>query len=224
MAGDWKGRGGGRLPGQPNLEITGGPGAGGGRAGSQPTIEDSGSWVGRGGGRADNQGTIEESSFLGTRSQESTGQMVSAGDEHVADPEGNYVFALEIDGIEVAQFLECSGLKSTTEVFELQEGGMNYRVHKLPGQTRWDNITLRFGVTNDVSLLQWRDEILQDEFGSSSRRNGSIVLKNNQMETVRRYNFVGAWPVSWEGPSFSASGSELAIEMVELAHHGVYIS
>ena len=29
----------------------------------------------------------------------------------VLDPEGNYVFALEIDGIEVAQFLECSGLK-----------------------------------------------------------------------------------------------------------------
>ena len=65
---------------------------------------------------------------------------------------------------------------------------MNGRVHKLPGQTRWDNLVLRYGVTNDVSLLKWRDEIQQDSFGKGSRRNGSIVIKNNQMEVVRRYN------------------------------------
>ena len=86
---------------------------------------------------------------------------MSAKDQ-VADPEGNYVFALEINGVEVAQFLECSGLKTSTEVYELQEGGMNFRVHKLPGQSRWENVTLRYGVTTDTTLLQWRDEILQD--------------------------------------------------------------
>jgi phage tail-like protein len=147
-----------------------------------------------------------------------------SGVSHVADPEGNFIFALEIDGIEVAQFLECSGLKSATEVFELQEGGMNHRVHKLPGQSRWENIILRSGVTNDVSLLQWRGEILSDEFGSGSRRNGSVVVKNNQMEVVRRYNFVDAWPVGWEGPTLSSSAAELAIEVIELAHHGIYVS
>ena len=100
---------------------------------------------------------------------------------------------------------------------------MNHSVHKLPGQSRWDNIQLRYGVTSDVSLIKWRGEILQDDFGGGSRRNGSIVLKNNSMEVVRRYNFVGAWPVAWEGPSLSASGSELAIEMIELAHHGITV-
>lgn len=143
---------------------------------------------------------------------------------NVADPEGNFIFALEIDGIEVAQFLECSGLKSTTEVFELQEGGMNHRVHKLPGQSRWENLQLRYGVTGDVSLLKWRNEILADQFSAQKRRKGSIVVKNNQMQVVRRYNFVEAWPVSWEGPSFSSSGAELAIEMIELAHSGISVS
>jgi phage tail-like protein len=139
------------------------------------------------------------------------------------DPEGNFIFALEIDGQEVAQFLECSGLKSTTEIFELQEGGMNHRVHKLPGQSRWENLQLRYGVTGDVSLLKWRNEILNDEFDFGKRRKGSIVVKNNQMEVVRRYNFVDAWPVSWEGPSLSSSGAELAIEMIELAHSGISV-
>lgn len=221
---DWRGRGKGRPGSQPSVPAEGGPGAGEGRPGRQPTISTRSSWVGAGAGRAGGQMTIAASSTLGSRSSASTGAMTSAGDAHVADPEGNYIFALEIDGIEVAQFLECSGLKSSTEIFELVEGGMNHRVHKLPGQSRWENITLRYGVTNDISLMKWRDEILQDKFGRSARRNGSIVVKNNQMETVRRYNFVDAWPVGWEGPAFSSSSSELAIESVELAHHGVYVS
>ncbi|MCK6513480.1 MAG: hypothetical protein RIT28_3199 [Pseudomonadota bacterium] len=138
------------------------------------------------------------------------------------EPEGNYVFALEIDGVAIANFMECSGLKTSTQVFELEEGGVNHRVHKLPGQSRWENVTLRYGVTSDTSLLNWRNELLQDGF--QSRRNGAIIVKNNAMEEVRRYSFVNAWPVAYEGPSFAAGGSELAVEMIEIAHHGLTIS
>jgi len=168
---------------------------------------------------------------MGTRSTASTKHMLSqnpqAGgvvDKHVADPEGAYVFCLEIEGVEIAQFLECSGLKSTTTIFELEEGGMNHRVHKLPGQSKWDNITLRYGVTGDVSLMGWRGGIIQDEFGKGSRKNGAIVVKNNQMEVVRRYNFMEAWPVSWEGPSLNSQSNELAIESIELAHNGIEVT
>ena len=140
----------------------------------------------------------------------------------IVDPEGNMLFALEIDGIEVANFLECSGLKTSTEVVEIQEGGLNQYVHKLPGQSRWENITLRYGVTGDTSLLEWRTEVLQDEYGS--RRNGAIVVKNLAGEEVRRYSFKLAWPVAWEGPAFNAGGADLAVEMLELAHHGIEVS
>ncbi len=222
---DWTGRGKGRSSkNQGTVTAEGGPGKGGGRSGSQPTIESSSSWTGKGGGRSSSQPSLGDSSSLSTRSSSSGSSGSSSSSSQTDDPEGNFVFALEIDGVEVAQFLECSGLKTSTEVFELQEGGMNHRVHKLPGQSRWENITLRYGVTSDTTLLEWRGEILNDEFDAGSRRNGSIVVKNNQMEVVRRYNFEGAWPVAWEGPSFSSSSSELAIEMVELAHHGIYVS
>lgn len=201
-------------------------GKGKGRTGAQPTVEARSDWKSAGKGRSGPQPKVGTGSQLGSRSASGAAQTRSGGGglANVSDPEGNFIFALEIDGIEIAQFLECSGLKSHTEVFELQEGGMNHSVHKLPGQSRWDNIQLRYGVTSDVALIKWRGEILQDDFGEGSRRNGSIVLKNNSMEVVRRYNFVGAWPVAWEGPSLSASGSELAIEMIELAHHGITVA
>jgi phage tail-like protein len=218
------GAGGGRSAAQPSVPALGGAGAGGGRPGGQPTISSPSSWVGAGKGRAAAQPAVRGANGAGARSEAATAAWRSGGGSNVSDPEGNYIFALEIDGIEVAQFLECAGIKTQTEIFELQEGGMNHRVHKLPGQSRWDNLQLRYGVTRDVSLLKWRDEILQDRWGADKRRNGSIVVKNNQMNVVRRYNFVGAWPVAWEGPSLSSSAAELAIEMIELAHHGITVA
>ena len=149
----WVGRGGGRKPSQPTIVTEGGSGRGGGRAGGQPTISSPSSWVGKGKGRAGGQPSVSGANGAGARSEAATAAWRSAKGTssgkvaNVADPEGNYIFALEIDGIEVAQFLECSGLKTSTEVFEIQEGGMNHRVHKLPGQSRWENLQLRYGVT-----------------------------------------------------------------------------
>ena len=139
----------------------------------------------------------------------------------ILDPHGNYIFSLQIDEIAVAQFFEISGIKSTTNVVEVEEGGVNYRVHKLPGQSRWENVVLRFGVSVDTSIAEWRQEILDDKFGN--RKNVSIVLYDMAMAEVRRWELKNAWPVAYEGPQLNAQGSELAIEMIELAHEGIEI-
>lgn len=141
---------------------------------------------------------------------------------YIDDPEGNMIFALEVAGVEIGHFIECSGLKSSTAPFEIEEGGMNHAVHRLPGQSKWDNITLKYGVTRDTTLLSWRDEVLQDTFGA--RRSGAILVKNLKGEVVRRYNFKNAWPLSWSGPAFNANGKELAVETLEIAHSGIEIS
>ena len=59
------------------------------------------------------------------------------------DPAGASVFALELDGVEVAWFLGCDGPRSRTAVVEIEEGGVNDRVHQLPGKTTWAPIVLR---------------------------------------------------------------------------------
>lgn len=138
------------------------------------------------------------------------------------DPYGNYHFELELDTTVVGHFLECSGLKSSCEVFEIEEGGMNGRSYKRPGRSKWENIVLRYASSTSLRLLQWRDEFLQDQFGR--RLNGEIRLKNNAGDVIRSWKFKDAWPVSWEGPSLNAGSSELAIETLEIAHEGLTIS
>ena len=250
MAEDWRGRGGGRKGPQPRISGRSswrgaGKGKGGRMLGGMIPAPDAiasnpiafqlanmaayelrshiegmlGIWTGRGKGRKPGQPALADPLVLGTP----RGTETNFSNPHILDPEGAYIFCLEINKVEVAHFLECSGLKSSTTVFELEEGGMNHRVHKLPGQSRWENITLRYGVTAESTMLTWRGEILQDKFKADSRKHGAIVVKNNHMQVVRRYNFKSAWPVSWEGPSFNAQSNELAIESIELAHDGIEV-
>ncbi len=53
------------------------------------------------------------------------------------------------------------------------------------------------------------------------RKNGSIVLMNDAQEEKLRWNFSEAWPTKWTGPTFNATGNDVAIEALEIAHEGV---
>ena len=136
----------------------------------------------------------------------------------IPDPYGNFNFTIEIDGIERAAFQECSGFDSTIDVIEHREGGENTTLRKLPGLTKYSNITLKWGMTNDRELYDWHRRVVEGEI---ERKNGSIVLRNRKGEEVARWNFVRAWPTKWDGPDLNAEGNDVAIETLELAHEGV---
>jgi phage tail-like protein len=135
------------------------------------------------------------------------------------DPFRNFNFLVELDGIAQGSFTECSGLGSTTQVIENREGGDNVTVRKLPGLTSYSDISLKWGVTSSTELWDWRQQIIN---GNVVRKNGSIVVFDLANSTeVARWNFVRAWPTKWEGPTFSAKGSDIAIDTLVLAHEGL---
>ena len=135
------------------------------------------------------------------------------------DPYRNFNFLVELDGITQAKFSECSGLDATVEPVEYREGGDNTTVRKLPGRATYSDITLKWGLTDSDELWQWHKQLIQ---GNVQRKNGSIVVYDlaNAVE-VARWNFVSGWPTKWEGPSFNATASEVAIETLTIAHEGI---
>lgn len=134
------------------------------------------------------------------------------------DPYLNFNFHVEIDGISRAAFQEASGFDSTIDVVEHREGGDNTTPRKLPGMTKYSNIVLKRGITDDVELYQWHRDTVQ---GNVQRRNGSIVLLDRQGNEQVRWNFLNAWPTKWDGPDLNAEGNDVAIETLELAHEGL---
>jgi phage tail-like protein len=136
----------------------------------------------------------------------------------IADPFGNYNFLIELDGISRGAFQECSGFDSTIDVIEHREGGENTTLRKIPGMTKYSNITLKWGMTDGRELYDWHQQIVDGEI---QRKNGSIVLLDRRGEEVARWDFERAWPTKYDGPDLNAEGNDVAIEMLELAHEGV---
>ncbi|PYS90796.1 MAG: phage tail protein [Acidobacteria bacterium] len=134
------------------------------------------------------------------------------------DPYNNFNFLVEIDGITRAAFHEVSGFDSTIDVVEHREGGENTTMRKLPGQTKYSNIVLKWGITDDLELYTWHRQAV---LGNLQRRNGSIVGLDRQGNEIVRWNFFNAWPSKYDGPDYNAEGNDIAIETLELAHEKV---
>ena len=135
------------------------------------------------------------------------------------DPYLSFNFLVEIENVVVAGFSEVTGLQVETEIKEYREGGLNDYMHRFAGPTRYStNLILKRGLTDADTLIAWHRDVTQ---GTIKRKNGSIVLLDITGEERWRWNFIEAYPVKWIGPNLRATGSEVAVETLELAHNGV---
>lgn len=128
-----------------------------------------------------------------------------------------YRFYVEIDGKKEAVFTEVTGLQMEMEVLEYAEGGNNGFVYRLPGRTKVGNITLQRGMVTSNAFFEW---CLDVAAGKIARRNVSVVMYDVAGNEIRRWSFVGAYPVRWVGPRLSIETAS-AIETLELAHNGL---
>ena len=144
---------------------------------------------------------------------------MATGERH--DPYRSFNFQLEIDGIPSGAFSECSGLTAEGDAVDYREGtDLQPNVRKLVGLRKYTNITLKRGYTQDKSLWAWYVNIHN---GVADRRNVTVVLMNEEHQPVLRWHAENSWINKIEGPSFKASGNEVAIESVELIHEGLTI-
>lgn len=136
------------------------------------------------------------------------------------DPFPVYCFKVEIDNLSggTAFFKSVSGLKFETDVVDLQVGGENEFTRRLVGPTKWANLILKRGFSTGSGLIDWRQQWLT---GNKARRNGKIIQLNTKLDPVAEWSFKEGWPCKWELSEMDASKSELAIETLEIAHHGL---
>jgi phage tail-like protein len=141
------------------------------------------------------------------------------------DPYRSFNFRLTIDSIPYGAFSECSGLTADGDAVDYREGtDLQPNVRKLVGLRKYTNIVLKRGYTGseqDKSLWAWHTEIVN---GIIKRRNVTItLLDDTRQKEVMAWHIENAWLNKIEGPSFKASGNEVAIESVEIVHEGMVI-
>jgi len=91
----------------------------------------------------------------------------------------------------------------------------------MPGLHKYNNITLKRGVMKgDNEFFKWLNTV---KLNTIERRDLTISLLNEKHEAVMVWKAHNAFPVKVEGPGLKASGNEVAIESIEIAHEGLVL-
>ena len=134
------------------------------------------------------------------------------------DPFLAFRFEVRLDDLAVGGFSDCGGLTVETEFLDYAEGGVNDHLRRFPGRSKQQNLTLKRGVVDRV-LWDWHADLVH---GRVRFRNGAVLIRDaSGARTDMRFEFHRALPAKWVGPDLSAGGNAVAVETLELVHHGL---
>ena len=145
--------------------------------------------------------------------------MPQTGSRH--DPFAAFNFLIEIDGVTVGGFSECSGLTTESDHIDYRTGAEDITVRKLPGLRKYPNIVLKRGFTNSKELWEWRKKVIN---GKTERCPGSVRLLDEARQPALTWNFREGWPCKWEGPALNGSTNAVAVETLEICHEGLELT
>jgi phage tail-like protein len=146
------------------------------------------------------------------------------------DPYKNFKFKVMWEGRYVAGVSEVSQLRRSTEVIKHRAGGDPGSTRKSLGQTDWDPITLKRGVTHDTEFEKWANKVW--DFPNSStlgkevsladfRKDIVIELYNVAGQKVLAYKCTRCWPSEFIAlPELNANGNAVAIQTLVLQTEG----
>ena len=144
--------------------------------------------------------------------------------EILTHPYRVFRYKVEIESITAGAFSEVSGLEATVDVGEYRTGNASRpTVQKLPGLTRYGNVRLSRGIIGELDTLAWLHSAAADGTSGPTgiqRRLVTITLLDDAGNDGPRWELGNAWPVSYRVSDLNAASSEVALEVLELAHEG----
>jgi phage tail-like protein len=136
------------------------------------------------------------------------------------DPFRNFKFRVEIDGVAEAAFSEVAIGETSTEAIDYREGTEPNHVRKLPGMTKYGNITLKRGVTDSQVIYQWHKDIVDGKIGEK-RKSIAIVVIDEAGKDKARFVVSECWPTKYDPSDLNGKGNEVLIELLELVNEGI---
>ena len=126
------------------------------------------------------------------------------------DPLIGFSFSLDVQGTLTGYFTEISGLGSETEIIEHKVTDPSGRdvIQKIPGRTKYTDVTLKRGVTALKDIWDWR-KMVEDGNIVGARKNATVTMYDQSLKAVARWNLTNAWPTKVSGPSITSDSNAL---------------
>lgn len=134
------------------------------------------------------------------------------------DPYAAFNYLIEIGGITAGGFSEVSGIDAEVEPIDYRNGDEDFVKRKLPGIKKFTNVVLKRGIIGDLDVFNWIKTAMD---GAVDRREGAIILRDEQRTEVMRWKFIRGWACKYMGPSLKGDSSAVAIESIEICHEGL---
>jgi phage tail-like protein len=133
------------------------------------------------------------------------------------DPAVSVYFSVTVDRHDLGAFTSCEGLGFEVTTEQREEGGNNGFVHVLAGRIKYTNVKLTRPLNSDSGkVAKWFASMV----GPVERTNAAIVAQRTNGESVATWSLKGVIPVKWSGPQLGTESTKVAMETLELAHHG----
>lgn len=135
------------------------------------------------------------------------------------DPAVSVCFVVQLDDVDLGAFNSCEGLGAEVVIEQREEGGNNGFVWQLPTRIKYPNIKLTRPLTKDTAkVAKWFTATVNG--GRGTGRTGSIQAMTLDGTVIARWGLLDVVPVRWTGPSLNLDSPKVAIETIEIAHHG----
>ena len=133
------------------------------------------------------------------------------------DPLRSFRYLVEIDGLISGAFLRVKGISREVRYESYREGGVNDYEHKLLTQVTYPVVVFERGLAFD-DLWKWA---LAAADGDVTRRTIRVRLQDEQGVRAWAWQIEHALPVKWSSSDLDANASQVVMESLELAHHGL---
>jgi phage tail-like protein len=124
-------------------------------------------------------------------------------------------FSLTVNGAEIGQFSELSGIVTEVEPSEYWDTNGQGQVKKLPGKLKPPTITLKRGMTSGLELWAWHEAVRAGDL-NLGRKSVTLTMYNTVGEPVAKYFLTNAYPAKLEISALKAGASEVLVETVTL--------
>jgi len=128
-------------------------------------------------------------------------------------------FGFKIDGREIATFTAVSGLSMEIAVTEFTEKQFDGPIitQKIPGRTKYSEVTLKRGFTTNQDLYEWFDKVAQAA-EELERTTASITIYDRTGAPVATFNLDNCWPSKLTASDLSTGSDDAVIEELTLQH------
>jgi len=124
-----------------------------------------------------------------------------------------------------AIFLECQRFERSQSAITIVEVTPNQWAQakhgqlvttKIPGDLKTENIVLRRGMTNSMTLWNWFNLVAEGKWKDHAAE-GSLSIYDQAGGEQARYDFQGAWPARYKVADLNAQSTDIEIEELELS-------